>query len=141
VDAFSSQPITVLGLGCRSVTASIGIATFEPQLTGEDVLVNADLSMYDAKEAGRNRTAIYEMDERSQARTRGRFSWVQRIQAAFEEDRFSLLAQPMIDYSTGRVAQQELLLRMCDEHGDLIPPAAFSTSPSALTSSRRSTHG
>jgi EAL domain-containing protein (putative c-di-GMP-specific phosphodiesterase class I) len=31
----------------------------------------------------------------------------------------------MIDYSTGRVAQQELLLRMCDEHGDLIPPAAF----------------
>ena len=36
------------------MTASIGIALFddEERLTGEDVLVNADLAMYDAKEDG-----------------------------------------------------------------------------------------
>ena len=115
-----------VGVGARSITASIGIATFEPQLSGEDVLVNADLAMYDAKEAGRNRVAVYRTDEHSQARMKGRFSWVQRIQAAFaDEQRFSLLAQPIIDYATGRPSQHELLLRMRDEYDDLIPPGAF----------------
>ena len=40
----------------RRLTASIGVAAFtgEDGLTGEDVLVNADLAMYDAKEAGRD---------------------------------------------------------------------------------------
>jgi len=119
------EPITVVGVGRRAITASIGVAAFEPELTGEDVLVNADLAMYDAKEAGRNRVAFYKTPEHEQARMKGRVSWVQRIQAAFEHERFSLLAQPIVDYATGRVYQHELLLRMSDEHGDLIPPGAF----------------
>ena len=56
---------------------------------------------------------------------KGRISWAQRIQHALDEDGFSLLAQPIIDFSTGRVSQYELLLRMTDEHGDLIPPGVF----------------
>jgi EAL domain-containing protein (putative c-di-GMP-specific phosphodiesterase class I) len=42
-----------------------------------------------------------------------------------------MLAQPILDLHTGEVRQHELLLRMLDQHDDLIPPAAFSTSPSA----------
>ncbi len=43
----------------RTVTASLGVALFDSpdKLTGEDVLVNADLAMYDAKEAGRDQLA------------------------------------------------------------------------------------
>ncbi len=122
---FADQPITVAGAGGRALTASIGVATFEPGLGGEDVLVNADLAMYDAKEAGRNRVALHKADEHDQARMKGRLSWVERIRSALEEERFSLLAQPIVDYSTGCVSQYELLLRMIDEHGDLIPPGAF----------------
>ena len=33
--------------------------------------------------------------------------------------------QPIVELATGRVSQHELLLRMKDPNGDLIPPAAF----------------
>jgi EAL domain-containing protein (putative c-di-GMP-specific phosphodiesterase class I) len=36
-----------------------------------------------------------------------------------------MLAQPILDLHTGEVRQHELLLRMLDQHDDLIPPAAF----------------
>ena len=54
-----------LGGSARSLAASVGIALFEPgrDLSGEDVLVNADLAMYDAKNAGRDRAEIYEHGE------------------------------------------------------------------------------
>ena len=125
LQVFTEQPIPVIGAGARAMTASIGVATFEPQLSGEDVLVNADLAMYDAKDAGRNRIALYRADEHDQAHMKGRLSWVSRIQTALADDRFRLLAQPIIDYSTGRVSQHELLLRMSDEDGRLIAPGAF----------------
>ena len=141
LQVFTEQPITVVGAGARAITASIGVATFEPQLSGEDVLVNADLAMYDAKDAGRNRIALYRADEHDQARMKGRLGWVSRIQTALADDRFRLLAQPIIDYSTGRVSQHELLLRMSDEDGQLIAPARFCTSPSGSTSSSKSTPG
>ena len=40
-----------------AVTASIGIATFEGRAGAGDILVEADLAMYDAKRSGRNRSA------------------------------------------------------------------------------------
>ncbi len=44
---------------------SLGIAMFErcESLTGGDVIVDADLAMYDAKEAGRNGYAFFETDD------------------------------------------------------------------------------
>ena len=63
----------------RTVTASLGVALFDSaeQLTGEDVLVNADLAMYDAKEAGRDQLASYDApraarDRASRRASRGR---------------------------------------------------------------------
>jgi diguanylate cyclase (GGDEF)-like protein/PAS domain S-box-containing protein len=113
--------------GSSTMTASAGIALIDEQdgLTGEDVMANADLAMYDAKEQGRDRIALYGSDDRSHTRMKGRMTWLERIRGALEEDRFTLLAQPIIDLSTGRASQYELLLRMRDETGDLIPPAAF----------------
>ena len=56
LEALRAERIAVPGTGGRTMTASIGVALFEAseELRGEDVLVNADLAMYDAKEAGRN---------------------------------------------------------------------------------------
>src|SRR5680860_1255884 len=71
------------------------------------------------------RASLRSSEERNEARMKGRVTWVQRIRSALEEDRFSLLAQPIVDLSTGRDAQYELLLRMRNERGDLIPPGAF----------------
>ena len=111
----------------RPITASIGIALFSDteRLSAEDVLVNADLAMYDAKEAGRDRAATYSSQERGASRMKARITWAERIREALEEDRFTLYAQPIVELSSGEVRQHELLLRMLDERGDAIPPAAF----------------
>ncbi|HYI36986.1 MAG TPA: EAL domain-containing protein [Thermoleophilaceae bacterium] len=111
----------------RRLTASVGVAAFtgEDGLTGEDVLVNADLAMYDAKEAGRDQVSVARTDGLSEARMKGRVTWAERIRRALEEDRFVLLAQPIVDLATGKASQYELLLRMRDDTGDLIPPGAF----------------
>jgi EAL domain-containing protein (putative c-di-GMP-specific phosphodiesterase class I) len=54
-----------------------------------------------------------------------RMRWLERIREALEEDRFVLHAQPILDLRTGEIAQHELLIRMVDDHGDLIPPGTF----------------
>ncbi|HEV2059443.1 MAG TPA: EAL domain-containing protein [Solirubrobacteraceae bacterium] len=127
LEALRAERIALPGMGRRTMTASIGIAMFEAaaDLHGEDVLVSADLAMYDAKEAGRNQLALHVSGDHAQARMSGRITWAERIRVAIEEDRFAHVAQPIYDLASGAVTQFEVLLRMRDEHGDLIPPGAF----------------
>jgi PAS domain S-box-containing protein len=47
------------------------------------------------------------------------------IRRAFEDDRFELHAQPIVDLATGETVQRELLIRMRGTDGTLIPPGAF----------------
>ena len=110
----------------RRVTTSIGIAPFgRGGATGEEVLIEADLAMYEAKEAGRDRYALVSPDGDRPARVRARGSWLDRIRGALDDDGFLLYAQPIRDLHTGRILQYELLLRMRGEGGDVIGPAAF----------------
>ena len=51
--------------------------------------------------------------------------WLEEIRLAFEQDRFELHAQPIIDLASGETVQRELLIRMRDRAGELIAPAAF----------------
>ncbi|MGO9903582.1 MAG: EAL domain-containing protein [Solirubrobacteraceae bacterium] len=117
-----------LAVGRRNVTASIGIAVFEGSnegLSGERALFEGDLAMYDAKEAGRNRYAFFASTEHRTSRTHERLTWMSRIEHALQNDGFVLLAQPILDLRSDRVTQHELLLRMLDQDGALIPPSAF----------------
>jgi diguanylate cyclase (GGDEF)-like protein/PAS domain S-box-containing protein len=111
----------------RMVTASLGMARFDAghRLTGEEVLVNADLAMYDAKEAGRDQIAAYATAEHQEERLEARMSWADMIRDALAEDRFVLHAQPIVDLASGEVTQYELLLRMQGADGELITPSAF----------------
>jgi diguanylate cyclase (GGDEF)-like protein/PAS domain S-box-containing protein len=110
----------------RNVSASIGVAPFDSRrLTGEDVLVNADLAMYEAKEAGRDRVACHSSAKDAPGRLASRLSWTDVIRDALDEDRLVLQAQPIMDLASGDIHQYELLLRMRDPLGELISPAAF----------------
>jgi diguanylate cyclase (GGDEF)-like protein/PAS domain S-box-containing protein len=124
--AVRSQSVLTAAGRRRPITASIGVALFgeTEHMTGEEVLVNADLAMYDAKESGRDRAATYS-HERGASRMKARITWAERIREALEEDRFTLYAQPIVELDSGEVRQHELLLRMLDQQGDVIPPAAF----------------
>ena len=91
----------------------------------DDALVAADLAMYDAKAAGRNRYAFFDERTTAPSATRDRLEWVERIRAALAEDRLVLAAQPIRCVRSGAVVHHELLLRMREPDGREIPPGAF----------------
>ena len=109
------------------ITASIGLAVFGPetQLSGDQLLVDADVAMYDAKEAGRDRLALSSGSDPHQIELRERHTWLERVREALEQDRFVLHGQPIQDLSTDQISRHELLLRMIGEDGSLIMPGAF----------------
>jgi EAL domain-containing protein (putative c-di-GMP-specific phosphodiesterase class I) len=111
----------------RPMTASIGVAPLgvTVALTPEEALINADLAMYDAKEAGRDRVAVYSPEQRVQPQMKARMAWIERIRRALDEGQLTLHAQPIVELDTGETHQYELLLRMLDDTGDTIPPASF----------------
>ncbi len=120
--------------GCRPVfggkafrvTASIGVAAFESDdATAGELLTGAELAMYAAKAAGRDRVVVYTPSDRRRARETAKMAWPERIREALDRDRFLLHMQPILDLATGERSHGELLLRMRDEHGRLISPEAF----------------
>ena len=85
----------------RKVTTSIGIAMFDdPGLTGAEMLVNADLAMYDAKEAGRDRYAVHQTAETHARRPEPGWPGSTASPHALDHDRFTLFAQPIMDLAT-----------------------------------------
>lgn len=93
-----------------------------------DSLSAADVACYAAKELGRNRLHIYQVDDQGLALRRKEMQWVARISVALEENRMALFHQPIyrIDGDkTPKIACHEILLRMVDENGALIPPGVF----------------
>jgi diguanylate cyclase (GGDEF)-like protein/PAS domain S-box-containing protein len=110
----------------RAVSASVGVAPFaSDRLTAEDVLVNADLAMYEAKEGGRDRVACHVGARDASTRLATRLSWTDVIRDALDEERLVLQAQPIMHLASGEILQYEMLLRMRDPLGELISPASF----------------
>jgi diguanylate cyclase (GGDEF)-like protein/PAS domain S-box-containing protein len=107
------------------VTASVGVTMFDG-LTDTEVLAYADLAMYEAKETGRNRFAVYRPTTPGKVRGATRLVEAERIRHALEEDRLILYCQPILDLSKNEICQYELLLRLPDEErGEPLPPSAF----------------
>jgi diguanylate cyclase (GGDEF)-like protein/PAS domain S-box-containing protein len=120
-----ARPAMYGGMPFR-ITASIGVTAFQSDdVTASEVLVNADLAMYAAKAAGRDRVVVYTPDEARKARAMAKLTWSQRIQDALERDRFVLHLQPILELASGKVRHGELLLRMRGDRGKLIAPGAF----------------
>ena len=110
----------------RHVSASVGVTVFAKGLiNAEEALVNADLAMYDAKEAGRGRVAMHSAERHDAPRMKTRVSWMERIRTALDQGNFTVYGQPIMALDSGAVHQYELLLRMIDESGGVIPPGAF----------------
>jgi diguanylate cyclase (GGDEF)-like protein len=120
-----ARPAMYGGMPFR-ITASIGVTAFQSDdVTASEVIVNADLAMYAAKAAGRDRVVVYTPDEARKARATAKLTWSQRIQDALERDRFVLHLQPILELASGKVSHGELLLRMRGDRGKLIAPGAF----------------
>jgi PAS domain S-box-containing protein len=65
-----------------------------------------------------------ERQEREDA-LRSKVEWSFRIRNAIENDRLVLHSQPIVELASGRVVQEELLVRMLGDHDEVIMPGEF----------------
>ncbi|MCK5395646.1 MAG: EAL domain-containing protein [Gammaproteobacteria bacterium] len=89
------------------------------------VLSAADVACYAAKDSGRNRVHVYEPSDEVVNERYGQMHWTARISKALEDNRFQLYHQPIVGVSDHNRDHLEILLRMIDEEGNVIPPGAF----------------
>jgi diguanylate cyclase (GGDEF)-like protein/PAS domain S-box-containing protein len=86
------------------VTGSVGVTLFgappeagaSVELTVEDLMIEADMAMYDAKAAGKDRVCVHRRGEHQRQRAAARQDWLLRLRTVTEEERFVLWAQPIV---------------------------------------------
>lgn len=107
----------------RHVTPSIGATLFSGRnLSVEEILKQADLAMYRAKNAGRNTVRFY--DPELHRAVEARFELESELRHALDQDAFSMHYQPQVDTS-GAVIGAEILLRWKHASRGMISPAEF----------------
>ncbi len=111
-----------------TIGVSIGLVNLaDGPHTLASVLSAADAACYLAKDKGRNRVQVYRPEDSEVTLRRGEMEWVNRIHRALAEDRLCLYAQPMqaLHAAAGAARHHELLVRLVDERGELIPAIEF----------------
>ncbi len=107
---------------------SVGVALFPQHASsGEELVANADMAMYQAKAAGKNTWRRFSPDQNIAREVVDRWSWSERIQHALDEGLFELHFQGIYEVSGPRLTHLEALLRMRDQNdrNKLVSPVQF----------------
>jgi diguanylate cyclase (GGDEF)-like protein/PAS domain S-box-containing protein len=105
------------------VTASIGVAFSDADTGAEALLSNADLAMYHAKAAGKNRHVTFQPQMQTLLQERLRLE--ADIGRALEKEEFFLEYQPIVDLSTRALLGVEALVRWRHPEAGVLMPARF----------------
>ncbi|MCU0301848.1 MAG: sensor domain-containing phosphodiesterase [Candidatus Nanopelagicales bacterium] len=143
VRATLDQPVTVEGRAHR-ISMSVGIATAKAEAVDPaDLLRQADMAMYRAKDAGRNTVRVHsaEMDAELVAAQRVREALLATLGperrrlggapdatgSASQQDADGLVLhyQPIVEIASGRLAYVEALARLRLPDGSLLYPSQF----------------
>jgi diguanylate cyclase (GGDEF)-like protein/PAS domain S-box-containing protein len=105
-------------------TVSIGIAVAsQPDHLPADLLREADMAMYRAKDQGRDRHEVY--GTALQVRATQRLETERLVRRALAEDLLFVEYQPIIDVASGRTIEAEALLRIKDGESGQFSPEHF----------------
>lgn len=108
------------------IGASIGIAVFpEHGANAEELLSNADIAMYQAKQMGRGVHHMFSVDDTFQMRLNKRMFWKEMIEEALENDQFVLCYQPIMDLKQNTIGHYECLSRIRTSSGEILMPGDF----------------
>lgn len=110
--------------GTASISVSVGAVVRSDKKEGADELINAaDIALYKAKAAGRDRYLIFEPDMRQELAARRELE--RKIREAVRQQDFELHFQPLCNAATYKIEGFEALLRLRDTSGVFIPPSVF----------------
>jgi predicted signal transduction protein with EAL and GGDEF domain len=121
VDALN-QPLVVSNTELR-VGASIGIAISTPGVDTGALLSNADVAMYHAKAAGKNRFVVFQPEMQELLHERLRFE--ADLGHALARQEFFLEYQPIVDLGTRSLLGIEALVRWRHPQVGVLLPARF----------------
>jgi diguanylate cyclase (GGDEF)-like protein/PAS domain S-box-containing protein len=106
------------------VTPSIGISLFPGDGdTPDDLLRNADLALYSAKEQGKSSFRFFRSDLEKDSLDRMQLEM--ELRQAIEREEFEVFFQPQVRISTGEVSGAEALVRWRHPERGLLPPGDF----------------
>ena len=110
-----------------SIGVSVGLVGIDREERDlSHILASADAACYAAKEAGRNRLHLYQVDDTQLVERQGQMQWVTRLQSALDQDRLRLYVQPILPLhpQPGDQMHYEVLVRLVEDD-KLILPGAF----------------
>ena len=112
-----------------TISASIGVVMLRGAgLSQRTLLAHADTACYMAKERGRNRVHLFSEQDSETTQRRSEMEWAGRIRQALSDGRFLLHFQELVPLWEGERSEgvhMEMLIRLRDEKGALVPPGAF----------------
>ena len=113
-----------LGAYVVNISASIGVTIYPQDASdAESLIKNADQTMYDAKNKGRNTHSFFTPS--IQEASAKRREMTQDIRIAIEQEQFSLVYQPIVDLTTHKIHKAEALLRWNHPVNGMVSPADF----------------
>jgi diguanylate cyclase (GGDEF)-like protein len=117
------QPPFAVGGADLRIGTSIGLAPVAARSTTSQLLREADMALYDAKEHGKNQFRVFSWTMQRDARDR--FELQAELRQAIDRDELLIYYQPIVDLPTGQVAGFEALARWNHSTRGVILPDRF----------------
>jgi diguanylate cyclase (GGDEF)-like protein/PAS domain S-box-containing protein len=114
IPGYEGSPLTV--------SASIGIATGDRN-SAQELLRDADIALYRAKESGKNCAALFEPDMKSAVLDR--LGLTMDLRAALQADEYFLVYQPVFDLDNVTICGAEALIRWRHPTRGVVNPSEF----------------
>jgi diguanylate cyclase (GGDEF)-like protein len=123
IDESFTNPFVLNGIEL-AVTASVGMAFAGPgQDITEQLLVDADIAMYQAKRKGGAGHEVFDL--RESLRTTDRVSMERDLRMAFGQDGLDVAYQPIVRCTDGQITGVEALLRWTHPDRGRVPPLSM----------------
>jgi diguanylate cyclase (GGDEF)-like protein/PAS domain S-box-containing protein len=118
------EPRYLVAQQAHTVTASVGVTVCaRGDCTGDVLLRDADVAMYQAKAEGRGRFVVFHAQMRDRLVEQGALE--EGLVQALEQGGLAVVYQPVVDLETNEVTGVEALARWPGGQGGAVPPALF----------------